>query len=44
MRIHRRVVGRGVHGQVLVEVNKNHASIWQPHGWYWGLAFCDPIL
>jgi len=24
-------------------VNKNHASIWRQHGWYWGLAFCDPM-
>lgn len=24
-------------------VNYNHASIWQSHNWYWGLAFCDPM-
>jgi hypothetical protein len=24
-------------------VNRYHASIWQSHNWYWGLAFCDPM-
>jgi hypothetical protein len=24
-------------------VNYRHASIWQNHGWYWGLNFCDPM-
>jgi hypothetical protein len=23
--------------------NRHHAPIWQNHGWYWGLAFCDPM-
>jgi hypothetical protein len=30
-------------GKCTSSVNKNHASIWQNHGWYWGLAFCDPM-
>ena len=30
-------------GKCTSSVNKNHASIWQKHGWYWGLAFCDPM-
>jgi len=30
-------------GKCTSTVNKNHASIWQNHGWYWGLAFCDPM-
>jgi hypothetical protein len=29
-------------GKCTSTVNKKHASIWQTHGWYWGLAFCDP--
>jgi len=30
-------------GKCTSTVNRNHASIWQNHGWYWGLAFCDPM-
>jgi hypothetical protein len=30
-------------GKCTSTVNKYHASIWQNHGWYWGLAFCDPM-
>jgi hypothetical protein len=30
-------------GKCTSTVNKNHASIWQGHNWYWGLAFCDPM-
>ena len=30
-------------GKCTSTVNKNHASIWQTHGWYWGLVFCDPM-
>jgi hypothetical protein len=30
-------------GQCSSTVNRYHASIWQSHNWYWGLAFCDPM-
>ncbi len=30
-------------GQCTSTVNRNTASIWQGHNWYWGLAFCDPM-
>ena len=30
-------------GKCTSTVNKYHSSIWQNHGWYWGLAFCDPM-
>lgn len=30
-------------GQCSSTVNYNHRSIWEQHGWYWGLAFCDPM-
>jgi hypothetical protein len=30
-------------GKCTSTVNRNHASIWQSHNWYWGLAFCDPM-
>ena len=30
-------------GKCTSTVNKYHASIWQNHNWYWGLAFCDPM-
>jgi hypothetical protein len=31
-------------GKCTSTVNKRHAPIWQNHNWYWGLAFCDPIV
>ena len=30
-------------GKCSSTVNRHHAPIWQNHGWYWGLAFCDPM-
>ena len=30
-------------GKCTSTVNTYHASIWQQHSWYWGLAFCDPM-
>ena len=30
-------------GKCSSTVNRHHAQIWQNHGWYWGLAFCDPM-
>jgi hypothetical protein len=30
-------------GRCTSTVNRYHASIWQSHNWYWGLAFCDPM-
>jgi D-alanyl-D-alanine carboxypeptidase-like protein len=30
-------------GKCSSSVNRYHAPIWQGHGWYWGLAFCDPM-
>lgn len=30
-------------GACTSSVNFNHADIWKRHGWYWGLAFCDPM-
>ncbi len=30
-------------GKCSSTVNRYHAPIWQNHGWYWGLAFCDPM-
>lgn len=30
-------------GKCTSTVNRNHAPIWKDHGWYWGLAFCDPM-
>jgi hypothetical protein len=30
-------------GKCTSSVNRYHASIWQSHNWYWGLAFCDPM-
>lgn len=30
-------------GKCTSSVNTYHASIWQSHNWYWGLAFCDPM-
>ncbi len=30
-------------GKCSSTVNRHHAPIWQSHGWYWGLAFCDPM-
>jgi len=31
------------YGKCNSTVNYRHASIWQSHNWYWGLAFCDPM-
>ena len=30
-------------GKCTSDVNTYTASIWKSHGWYWGLAFCDPM-
>lgn len=30
-------------GKCSSTVNRHHAPIWKNHGWYWGLAFCDPM-
>lgn len=30
-------------GKCSSTVNRRHAYVWQSHGWYWGLAFCDPM-
>lgn len=30
-------------GKCSSTVNKYHKHIWEGHGWYWGLAFCDPM-
>jgi D-alanyl-D-alanine carboxypeptidase len=30
-------------GRCSSSVNRYHRRIWEDHGWYWGLAFCDPM-
>jgi hypothetical protein len=30
-------------GKCSSTVNRYHRHIWENHGWYWGLAFCDPM-
>ena len=30
-------------GRCTSSVNRYHRRIWEDHGWYWGLAFCDPM-
>ena len=30
-------------GRCTSTVNRYHRRIWEDHGWYWGLAFCDPM-
>lgn len=30
-------------GKCSSTVNRYHKRIWEGHGWYWGLAFCDPM-
>lgn len=30
-------------GKCTSTVNRYHRRIWEDHGWYWGLAFCDPM-
>ena len=30
-------------GKCSSTVNRYHRRIWENHGWYWGLAFCDPM-
>jgi hypothetical protein len=30
-------------GKCTSTINYRHAPIWQSHGWYWGLNFCDPM-